>query len=184
MQLMTNHREFPVSNIILPIFNLNQSKNDSEPTNSFSTPWTEDNWPETLIAQHSDLNIEINSIDELLSAEGGSLIQLDVRLKRLTKAVLTHLELEAIFLTPSLTANKLPLKQQHYLNQGFADLQTICHATIHYMHSLKLTFGNGLVTIKQRHRIRHFIAKINKRLNDENIIYSQLIQIKGVVSGV
>jgi hypothetical protein len=173
-----------VPNIITPIFNFDKSKNDSSPTQAESISWIYSKWPETLIAQHNDLDFEIKSLNKFINIERCSLIQLDVRLKKLTKALLTHLELEANFLTPILTVSKVSAQQKKYLNQSFDALYTTCRATIEYIHSLKLLPGNALVTAEQRDRITLFLDGIKKRLNDEDIIYSHMAESKGALNEV
>ncbi|MCG6202108.1 hypothetical protein [Psychromonas antarctica] len=163
---------------------MDKSKSSSHLTQSKPATWFDSKWPETLIAQHSDLDFEIKSVNELLNKNRCSLIQLDVRLKKLTKAVLTHLELEAHFLTPLLAASKVSSMQKSHLNQSFDALFATCRATIEYIHSLKLAFGNGLVTVKQGARIVRFLDEIKKRLNKEDVIYSQMTKKEGVVSEI
>jgi hypothetical protein len=173
-----------VSNIIIPVQNMNKPDVYSYLTQSESANWFSSKWPETLIAQHSELYFEIESINELLGNNICSLIQLDVRLKKLTKAVLTHLELEANFLTPILILSKVSTKQKDYLNLSFDVLFTTCQATIDYIHSLKLKFGNCYITVTQSERIINFLDEIKKKLNDEDTIYSQMTAQKGADSEV
>jgi len=148
-------------------------------TQSESSSWLFSKWPETLMAQHNELDFEIGSVHSLLNTNNCNLIQLDVRLKKLTKAVLTHLELEDQFLIPILTATKVLSQQKNYLNEGFDALFEICRATTAYVHSLKLAFGNCLVTDKQIKRITSFLDEIKNRLNDEDFIYSKMTD-KGI----
>lgn len=164
-----------MSNIIVPTFKLDESK--------FVT-WLDCKWPEILITQHCALDSEIKSVNELLNRSKCSLTQLDVRLKKLTKGLLTHLQLEADFLTPMLDSCKLTSTQKIYLNQSFDALFTTCRVTSEYIHSLKLIFGNDLVTIEQRQRVSCFLDEIKKRLNDEDIIYLQMDEKRGIASGV
>jgi len=173
-----------VSNIIIPASNTNKPKNSYYLAQSELSSWSDCKWPETLIAQHSELDVEIKAVNDLLSKNRCSLIQLDVRLKKLTKGLLTHLELEAAFLTPILAVSKVSSQQKNQLNQSFDALFVTCRTTVEYIHSLKLAFGNGLVTVKQNQRISHFLDGIKKRLNDEDIIYSQMTEKKGAASDV
>lgn len=138
--------------------------------------WPFSPWAKTLMAQHIELDFEIDVVNALLNTKNCNLIQLDVKLKKLTKAVLTHLELEAQFLVPMLTATKALSQQKNYLNEGFDALFKICRATTDYVHSLKLSFGNCLVTDNQSERIIYFLDEITNRLNDEDFIYSQMTE--------
>jgi hypothetical protein len=163
---------------------MNKSKHYSYPTLTKSINGSDYQWPETLIAQHSDLDLEITSVNKLLNKNRCSLIQLDVRLKRLTKGLLTHLQLEADFLTPILAISDVSLLQKKHLNKSFDALFVTCRETMEYIHSLKLRFGNGLVTPGQHRRITDFLNEIKKRLMDENVIYSQMTEKKGVASEI
>lgn len=136
-------------------------------------------WPEILMAQHSELDNEIAMVKSLLNNDHCHLIQLDVRLKKLTKAVLVHLELEAQFLVPMLTKLSVLPAQKKYLNEGFNALVDICSATTAYFHTLKLSFGNGLVSHQQKQRTTYFLNEIKKRLNDEDYIYTQMTETGG-----
>lgn len=138
--------------------------------------WPFSPWAQTLMAQHIELDFEIGAANSLLNTNSCNLIQLDVKLKKLTKAVLTHLELEAQFLVPMLTETKALSQQRNYLNEGFDALFKICRATTDYVHSLKLSFGNCLVTDSQSERIIYFLDEIKNRLNDEDFIYSQMTE--------
>lgn len=136
-------------------------------------------WPEILMAQHIELGFEIDSVNGLLNTKSCNLIQLDVSLKKLTKAVLIHLELEAQFLVPTLASTKVLAQHTNYMSEGFDALFEICQATTVYVHSLKLDFGNCLVTDKQSEHIAYFLDEIKNRLNDEDVIYSQMTN-KGI----
>ena len=138
--------------------------------------WPFSPWAKTLMAQHIELDFEIGVVNSLLNTKSCHLIQLDVKLKKLTKAVLTHLELEAQFLVPMLTESKELSQQKNYLNEGFDALFQICRATTDYVHSLKLSFGNCSVTDSQSERIIYFLDEIKNRLNDEDFIYSQMTE--------
>lgn len=173
-----------MSKIIIPANNISQPQNTSHLIPSLSLSWFNSQWSETLIAQHSDLDDEIKSANELLNKSRCSLIQLDVRLKRLTKGVLTHLELEANFLTPMLAVSKASSGQKKYLNKSFDALFVTCQATMEYIHSLKLDAANSFISVIQKDRVIYFLDEIKKRLTDEDVIYSQLTGKKGVTDEV
>jgi len=171
-----------VKNITPFLSNTNKPTTAHCATQTESSSWLFSKWPETLMAQHTELDFEIGSVNSLLNSNNCNLIQLDVRLKKLTKALLTHLKLEDQFLLPILTATKVSrqkMQQKNYLNQGFDALFEICRATTAYVHSLKLAFGNCLVTDKQIKRITSFLDEIKNRLNDEDFIYAKMTN-KGV----
>lgn len=136
-------------------------------------------WPAILMAQHCELDSEIQALKMLLNSNNCNLIQLDVSLKKLTKAVLVHLDLEAQFLVPMLMKTRVFPVQKDSLNDGYIALVEICRATTAYFHSLKLSLGNCLVSDKQADRIIYFLDEIKNRLNDEDSIYSQMTEKEG-----
>lgn len=143
-------------------------------TQSASTCWSLSQWPEKLMAQHSQLDREINAINTLLTQDVCRLLQLDARLKKLIKGVITHLELEACFLAPILETSDVSPRQKDCLSRGFKALYGTCHATTDYIQALKLASGNGLVKPEHTIRITKFLTDIKNRLNDEDNIYSTM----------
>lgn len=131
-------------------------------------------WPEILMAQHIQLESEINTISTLVAQDECHLLQLDARLKKLIKGVLTHLELEACFLAPALGSYNLSYQQSDCLNQGFQALEQTCNATASYLHSLKLALGNGSVEPEHAVCINQLLHDIHARLESEDIVYSTL----------
>ncbi len=129
-------------------------------------------WPENLMAQHKQLHIEIEAIHTMLSQPICRLLQLDARLKKLIKGVITHLELESCFLAPVLKTDIISVRKKNSLNQGFQDLYKTCHATTDYIQALKLALGNSTIESKHSVHISQFLTDIMNRLNDEDVIYS------------
>lgn len=147
-------------------------------TQSASSCWSLSQWPEKLMAQHNQLDLEIDAINTLMAQSVCRLLQLDARLKKLIKGVITHLELEACFLTPILEASDVSPQQKDSLSQGFKALYRTCHATTDYIQALKLALGNVLVKPEHTIRITQFLTDINNRLNDEDVIYSTMNKYK------
>ena len=147
-------------------------------TESASSSWLLSRWPEKLMTQHNQLDVEINAINALLGQDVCRLLQLDARLKKLIKGVITHLELEACFLTPMLVTSDVSPEEKDSLSKGFKALYRACHDTTDYVQALKLELGNGLVKPEHIIRITNLLADINNRLNDENAIYSTMNKVK------
>ena len=173
-----------MSKIITPAYSINKPTHSIALLSLVSSREGDYQWPGVLIDQHNDLDVEIESVNALLSERRCSLIQLDMRLKRLTKGLLTHLELEANFLTPILGVSTVSSQQENYLNQGFDALFTACKATTEYIHSLKVISGHRVITEKQAERVGLFLKDIKERLNDEEIIYYQIAENEGSESEV
>lgn len=147
-------------------------------TESAPSSWLLSQWPEKLMAQHNQLDAEINAINVLLGQDVCRLLQLDARLKKLIKGVITHLELEACFLTPMLVTSNVSAEENDSLSKGFKALYKTCHDTTDYIQALKLELGNGLAKPEHIIRITNLLANINNRLNDEDAIYSTMNKIK------
>lgn len=131
-------------------------------------------WPQTLMLQHTQLDAEINTIKTLLTHNQSTFFQLDVHIKKLIKGLIVHLELESYFLSPMAISNSLEEHKLAQLNQGYEALLKTCQDTSDYTHSLKISCGNCSVNTEQSERLLGFLAAINQRLNDENVIYAQM----------
>lgn len=131
-------------------------------------------WSAVLLQQHEQLAQEIQGIQRLLERDLCYLLQLDKALKKLIKGVLTHLELETCFIVPGLTGSELSDRQKYALTQGYTQLQQTCHDTSQYLHRLKLTKGNCLISHDNHLKISHFLQEISQRLQDEDLIYARL----------
>ncbi len=126
------------------------------------------------MAQHIQLESEINTISTLVAQGECHLLQLDARLKKLIKGVLTHLELESCFLASVLGSFNLSHQHHVCLTQGFQALEQTCKETVIYLHSLKLALGNGPVEPEHAVRINQLLHDIHARLESEDIVYSIL----------
>ena len=138
---------------------------------STASSWRQSNWPRSLVSQHVQLAIEIETIDSLLIQGRSSFIHIETRLRKLTKGVLLHLELESCFLVPVLEKSEVQLSDKNSIMQGYRVLANTCHAISDYFQALKLECGNALIGENQIQHIRSFLIEIKNRLSDENIIY-------------
>jgi len=134
-------------------------------------------WAGVLTEQHRQLEAEIRSTDQFLARSECNLLQLDTQLKKLLKAVVLHLELEAFFLTPALQNKHFPLHQEQQLAQGYLALKHTCDAILNDVRLLKLSADQrGQITSQQMQPIRIFLASICQRLLQEDQIYSAIDQ--------
>ncbi|PKG37231.1 hypothetical protein [Psychromonas sp. Urea-02u-13] len=138
---------------------------------STASCWRQSNWPRSLVSQHGQLALEIEAINHLLSQGHSSFIHIETRLRKLTKGLLLHLELENCFLVPILEKSEVQESEKNSLVQGYLMLANTCHAISDYFQALKLECGNTLVEENQIQHMRDFLIEIENRLNDESIIY-------------
>tara|TARA_R110001583_G_scaffold15007_5_gene62285 strand:- start:2217 stop:2708 length:492 start_codon:yes stop_codon:yes gene_type:complete len=140
-------------------------------TQSAVSCWGQSDWPTTLVAQHLQLDLEIDSIKKMLVQGNSSFIHIETRLRKLTKGLLIHLELEACFLAPILENSDISPSQKNSIKQGYDILSNTCHATSDYLHALKLSCGNALIETQQARHIGEFLKEIKNRLSEESAIY-------------
>lgn len=134
-------------------------------------------WSAVLSEQHRQLEKEISDLNQKLSQPQCQILLLDTHLKKLIKAVVLHLELEAFFLAPSLSNGQLPLLRSQQLSQGYLALRHTCDAILNDLHALKLSTGNGgRINREQMQPIRIFLNSIHQRLTEEDQIYSEISQ--------
>lgn len=129
-------------------------------------------WTEILLNQHVQLTEEIGEAKALLQQSDCTLVRLDVRLKKIIKGILTHLELESFFLFPALKASEEMNQYESTLSSSFKSLHNTCIATQRYLHQLKFSYGNSYVSTEQAGKISHFLEDILQRLTEEDPIYS------------
>lgn len=133
--------------------------------------WAIAKWPQILMAQHNQLDAEMNAIDTMLCSELCSLFQLDAKLKKFTQGLLTHLQLEDFFITPMLENSSVSEQQKKRLKRGYKSLMVTCSDTVEYVHALKLEHGNGFINTEHGFHISKYLVEINQRLDDEDEIY-------------
>jgi len=133
--------------------------------------YKQSNWPSSLVSQHVQLEIEIEAIKSLLNQGGSSFIHIETRLRKLTKGLLLHLELESCFLAPILDESDLLPSQKGALMQGYSVLANTCYAISDYFQALKLECGTALLGAKQSQHISEFLMEIKNRLRDESTLY-------------
>lgn len=131
-------------------------------------------WPPVLIAQHEQLDEEIQTISDLIAKRECRLLQVESRLKKLIKGVFLHLELEESFISNVQQFSDIPTSQHTSLNQGYVALESACNETRDYLHMLKLKGGSRLVEQAQAEQINQLLQRISTVLNDEDDIYSTL----------
>jgi len=138
---------------------------------STASCWRQSNWPRSLVSQHEQLALEIEAINSLLSQGHSSFIHIETRLRKLTKGLLLHLELENCFLVPILEKSEVQQSEQKNIMQGYLVLANTCHAISDYFQALKLECGNALIGDNQIQHIQNFLIEIKNRLSEESIIY-------------
>lgn len=131
-------------------------------------------WPPVLIAQHEQLDDEIQYISDLITKRECRLLQVESRLKKLIKGVFLHLELEESFISKVHQYSEMPSSQYTSLNQGYLALESACNETREYLHKMKLKGGSRLIEQEHATQIEHLLQRISTVLNDEDDIYVTL----------
>jgi len=139
---------------------------------STTSSWKRSNWPNSLVSQHLQLELEIEAIKSLMTQGRSSFIHIETRLRKLTKGLLLHLELENCFLVPILEKSEIQLNEKNSIIEGYHVLESTCYAINDYFQALKLECGNALIGEKQVQQIGNFLIEIKNRFSDENSIYS------------
>lgn len=129
-------------------------------------------WSNVLLEQHEQMRAEIQSLEELLKKSSPSTLIVDVKVKKLIRALIMHLDLEANFLYPELLKSQYYSKDCKTLMDGYQCLKNTCHDAKAFIQQLKIKNGNRPIKVSQIKVILNFIHKIKTRLETEDVIYS------------
>ncbi len=133
-------------------------------------------WSQVLLRHHQDIQSEIRQIITLLSQPHCHLHRIESRLRRLGRAVLMHLELEACFLDPAVQEVSGPGGEElQSLRGGYRDLRRAVLATSDFLQREKLSHPSPILNSEQQHAITHLMGEIRARLHTEDRYY-QLFQ--------
>ena len=134
-------------------------------------------WPEILMSHHTQINQEILMFRNMLHQADSCVITLDSMLKKITKAIKMHLQLEANFLAPFLDQSAITSNHRIRLNEGFESLNQATFKVLSASRSMvndydHLTRPEHLVRV-----IEQYLNEIEMRLSDEDLVYA--INIEG-----
>lgn len=133
-------------------------------------------WPEILIAQHKQIKREISRLRILLQQVEPCYFQLSSLLKKITKALKMHLQLEANFLTPYLALTAVTSNHRIRLNEGFDALRK---ATFEVLSVMRALVNQPEYNPNHKHSIQaieHYLLEVELRLSDEDLVYSVNLQ--------
>lgn len=129
-------------------------------------------WSAILIEHHQDLQLEIELIRSLLDSPASLFLQIEARLRRLGRAVLMHLELEAIFLDPALNqSEEVNASELQLLRLGYDDLRALVESTTRFIHREKQISTSLQLNSYQLKTIRKLLTEICNRLQLEDEYY-------------
>ncbi len=100
-------------------------------------------WSRVLLRHHRDIQTEIEQIVQLLKHPHCHLHRIEARLRRLSRAVLMHLELEACFLDPAVReVSGSDGEKLLGLRAGYEHLRQVVMATADFLQREKLSHPN------------------------------------------
>lgn len=143
-------------------------------TASLSGPEHLAEWSRVLLRHHQDIQAELEQVVTLLAQPACHLHRIEARLRRLSRAVLMHLELEACFLDPAVreVAGSGGKKLQE-LRDGYQSLRRAVMATSDFLQREKLSHPSLTLSPEQRRAITHLMNEIRARLHTEDQDYQQ-----------
>ncbi|WP_260294189.1 hypothetical protein [Sedimenticola hydrogenitrophicus] len=131
-------------------------------------------WSQVLLRHHQDIQTEIEQVATLLAQPLCHLHRIEARLRRLSRAVLMHLELEACFLDPAVreVSGSGGAKLQA-LRDGYESLRRAVMATADFLQREKLSHPSLTLSTEQQHAITRLMDEIRARLRAEDRDYQQ-----------
>lgn len=131
-------------------------------------------WSRVLLQHHRDIQSEIEQVTQLLEKPLCQLHRVEARLRRLSRAVLMHLELEACFLDPAVrkVSGSRGAKLQE-LREGYESLRKAVLATADFLQREKLSHANLNLSTEQQQVITRLMGEIRARLRAEDRDYQQ-----------
>jgi len=131
-------------------------------------------WSRVLLRHHRDIQTEIEQIVQLLKHPRCHLHRIEARLRRLSRAVLMHLELEACFLDPAVReVSGTDGEKLQGLRAGYESLRQAVMATADFLQREKLSHPNLTLSVEQQAAITHLMNEIHARLETEDRDYQQ-----------
>lgn len=131
-------------------------------------------WSRVLLRHHRDIQTEIEQIVQLLKHPRCHLHRIEARLRRLSRAVLMHLELEACFLDPAVReVSGSDGEKLQGLRAGYESLRKVVMATADFLQREKLSHPNLTLSAEQQDAITHLMNEIHARLEAEDRDYQQ-----------
>lgn len=131
-------------------------------------------WSRVLLRHHQDIQTEIEQIIHWLKHPFCHLHRIEARLRRLSRALLMHLELEACFLDPAVREiSGDDGEKLQGLRDGYESLRQAVLATADFLQREKLSHPSLILSAEQQNAITHLMNEIQARLRAEDRDYQQ-----------
>ncbi|MCW8883384.1 MAG: hypothetical protein OQK92_13755 [Sedimenticola sp.] len=131
-------------------------------------------WSRVLLQHHRDIQTAIDQIITLLAQPLSHLHRIEALLRRLSRAVLMHLELEACFLEPAMQTVPDPGGEKlQSLRDGYKNLRRAVMTATDFLQREKLRHPDLTLSAEQQKVITHLVNDIGTRLQVEDPLYQQ-----------